>query len=275
MTLIELCEDVSSLTLDGELLPDFRFRSAVARAMTKLFCDCSFVKYHTLIVARPKLSEYVSSLDHQGGASETLPISGRAYSMYAYGKGNVTVTDRERTSNVQFDGEGTLIRGFICGDASITLGGECDFAIRELRVYERIYGDTPEAIPSSDSASIFMRELTADFLGFAGMPTRSDGTEMQDARYIGDELILPKGFEGKINIPYYRAPISPVNATENCELDIPVGCAHLVALLSAYYLIIEDAPELAEAYLGEYESAPKPTDKFRRRSAVWESNGWA
>ena len=275
MTLIELCEDVSSLTLDGELLPDFRFRSAVARAMTKLFCDCSFVKYHTLIVARPSVSEYVSALNHKGGATETLPISGRAYSMYAYGKGTVSVTDGSGTKSIPFESEGVLIRGFINGDASLTLSGECDFAIKELRVFEGIYGDTDEAIPTSDSTSLFMRRLTADFLGFAGYALRSDGSEIQGARYVGDELILPKGFEGKISIPYYRAPVSPINIEESCELDIPVGCTHLVSLLSAYYLLIEDAPELAEAYLSDYTSAPKPTDKFRRRSGVWESNGWA
>lgn len=275
MTLIELCEDVSELLFDGKLPIDARLRSAAQRALNKIFADCGFISYHTVIVATPTVSREIGTILHKGGSSETLPVSGRAYSMYVSGKGQITVSDKSGTRVTKFDDYEKNIKGFISGEATVLLEGNYDFVIKDLTLYSEIFGDDIDEIPDSREVRIDMRSRVTDFIGFAGEVYDADGKTLSSYRIIGSSLILPEKTSGRISVPYYRSPRPLLDIGEQETIDLPSGCENLISLLCAYFVLLEDEPALAEAYLELYKSSPKPTDRIQRHTCLWESNGWA
>ena len=275
MTLIELREDVSELLFDGKLPLDYKFRCSAQRALNKIFADCGFISYHTVIVATPTVSREYGTVLHKGGSSETLPLTGRAYSMYVSGKGQITVTDKDGTRVTKFDDNEKNIKGFVNGEGTITLEGRYDFVIKNLTVYSEIYGLDTDSIPESGEVNIDMRQRVTDFVGFVGDVYGRDGKTLPSYKIVGSNLILPRSISGRISVPYFRSPIPLLNIADDEVIDLPSGCENLISLLCAYFVILEDEPTLAEAYLELYKSSKKPTDRLLKHSAVWESNGWA
>ena len=274
MTLIELSEEVSALGFDGQIPTDYRFRTAASRALSILFSDSFLIERTEICVLAPKTVKQISLLTHVGGKEETLPLAGRAYSMYVSGRGSFTVTDSDGPRKTSFGTRGKRMTGSLRGDATLTLSGERDFAITELTLYSALYGDDIINIPLSPTPCYDMQDLVSDFGGFVGGITDKYGRPFASASLSGSKITFPKDTVGRYIIPYRRSGINITESQLSERIDIPKSAEHLLALMTAHLLLIDDEPALAEHYLELYRKAPKVRESVSF-DCGWKDNGWA
>ncbi len=98
--------------------------------------------------------------------------------------------------------------------------------------------------------TVDLLHIAADLLFFVEV-RRADGTVENGATVCADILTLPTACDSTYTLYYHRAP-RPLSDADTTEADIPRGCEHLLALLTASYLYLDDEPERAQYYLSLY-----------------------
>lgn len=123
--------------------------------------------------------------------------------------------------------------------------------------------------------------LRGDFRAFGDRPARLGSlllAEGRDYTVDGSRLRLIRGRgAGDLEIRYYRRPrrFSADNLEE--ELDLPKDAEHLLPLLLASYLWIDDRSDLATYYLGLYrtELAEARRSRYAHAGGGYAvKNGW-
>ena len=107
-----------------------------------------------------------------------------------------------------------------------------------------------------------MSMLVKDFLAFDAHPVRIDDGNVYkvfgDYTIEGnDTLVIPGNVSGTVKI-FYKASHTPyVSGGEMDEVELPLKrrIHHLVPLLAAYYVWLDDDPTKAAQYYNQYETA--------------------
>jgi ABC-type transport system substrate-binding protein len=107
-----------------------------------------------------------------------------------------------------------------------------------------------------------MSALTDDFLAFDTHPVRIDDGDVYKAfgEYTiegNDTLVIPGNVRGTVKI-FYKAshtPYVPGTGMDEVELPLKRRIHHLVPLLAAYYVWLDDDPTKAAQYFNQYETA--------------------
>lgn len=126
--------------------------------------------------------------------------------------------------------------------------------------------------------SLELSRIIEDFLAPVGIPETISGTALTSALISGGRLTLPATTDADIVITYRRKPheISPF--TPNEEIDIPRHLEHLLPLLTASYLWLDDSPDKAQYYMELYRieaSKVKSSCKSFVGGAYLDVTGWA
>ena len=216
---------------------------------------------------------------HKPSASDSFELSGAAFSFTASGEGEYTVSDGTGVRHGSFNGQKTEVREFIGAHAAVTFEGELSYTVFDLAVFSDVFGTDELDIPiAHDCEEYSIRDLAPDFVGPLGAPYADGARIPTSLRISSDKLIVPCGFEGEIYIPYARAPKEIDLDTLNDEIDIPPECEHILALLTASYLWLDDDSEKAQYYMTLYRYGMDDirTRKSRRTGGVFEDVlGWA
>ena len=88
---------------------------------------------------------------------------------------------------------------------------------------------------------------------------------------------IPESYFGKINLIYKRAPEKLVGNPDD-DVPVPDGCEHLLPLLAASYVWLDDDPEKSQYYMSLYReamSAVKYYDRAHIDNSYHVINGWA
>ena len=107
-----------------------------------------------------------------------------------------------------------------------------------------------------------MSVLTDDFLAFDAHPVRIDDGNVYkpfgDYNIEGnDTLVLPGNVNATVKV-FYKAshtPYVPGTGMDEVELPLKRRIHHLVPLLAAYYVWLDDDPTKAAQYFNQYETA--------------------
>jgi hypothetical protein len=67
-------------------------------------------------------------------------------------------------------------------------------------------------------------------------------------------MAIPEAYSGKISVVYKCAPPNLTGGRDE-EIELPLGCEHLLALLSASYIWLDDDAERAQYYMNLYREA--------------------
>ena len=94
---------------------------------------------------------------------------------------------------------------------------------------------------------------------------RADGTVVGDAVVHGHILTVPAGIDGELTVYYHRAPVR-LRGDDAQTVDVPQGCEHLLSLLTASYLWLDDEPERAQYYLSLYRDGMLRTVQANKKS---------
>ena len=303
MTVGELYSQVSQLGFEDALEHDDRFYYAANRALLQV---------NTLRPATKSLLINHNPIKNMLKSSSFKPISrvkditfeavgAKAYSFEADGNGVLYV---ERYEN----GKGWLIlnmknlnsKGFttykdFIKDADkfttdrvrLRFGGEFFYSIRNIALYEHLYSNKIEDIPSYEAFSRYdMTKYTDDFIGFAESPIFADGENLHLNQDYNIEsasvLLLPYDKEGAYKVIYKRRPKEIKNMGANPDsdttvIDLDEELCYALPNLVAAYIWAEDEPDLAEYYLTLYRerAAELVASTKNTAPAVYKScNGW-
>ncbi len=113
-----------------------------------------------------------------------------------------------------------------------------------------IFDNRPPLHCRRGTHTVDLLHIAADLLFFVEV-RRADGTVENGATVCADILTLPTACDSTYTLYYHRAP-RPLSDADTTEADIPRGCEHLLALLTASYLYLDDEPERAQYYLSLY-----------------------
>lgn len=303
MTIGELYSQVSQLGFEDALEHDDRFYYAANRALLQVNTLRPATK--SLVVNHKPITNLIksSSFKPLTRVAEMIfeAVGAKAYSFEADGIGILYV---ERYDNVEkkwlvlsmvtLESSGfALYKNFIKdGDAFVKdrvrlrFAGEFVYSIRNIAMYEHLYSNKKEDIPSFEAFTRYdMTKYSDDFIGFAESPILADGENLQLNQDYDIEsaniLLLPYDKEGAYKVIYKRRPKEIKNigsaATDTAVIDLDEELSYALPNLVAAYIWAEDEPNLAEYYLSLYRERASEILASTKTAApvIYKScNGW-
>lgn len=251
MTLKDLQSDVYALGYEKPLGMSEAFAVAANQALRVIYAEQKYKKIAKIRVRRTEEASKIPSI-HYIGEQLTLPLVGRAYSLRACGCGRLLINDGETVREMSFGSDDMLIRGFLNGEGSLTLLGECSYEICELTTYSEIFSDRICDIPDGSGYICFDFSDRNDFLSFADVARDGYEREIKDAKIDESRLYLKYDTARDVYVKYYRAPKRITSDDLDAVIDIPRADEASLAFLTASLLWRDDEPELSEHYYNTY-----------------------
>ncbi len=253
MTVNELMEDVCALGFEKEISGELSFFTAANRALRFINSSLPAVKVKKLIVGGDEGSIVFESYRHTPGCRNSFSLSGSAFSFKANGSGSYTVCDADGEFSGSFDGEYSAVRGFLRANAKITFSGSEGFTVLNLTTFEGTFGGDEEKIPLyEDFRAVDISRIAPDFLSAAGPIEDSRGVAVKDSRISYGFIYIPRSYQGEISFYYNRRYKKILPEGEDTTVDILPEYEHLLPLLTASYLWLDDDEEKAGYYMNIY-----------------------
>lgn len=278
MTVKELLAEVCALGFGEAVYLNVQTASAINRSLRRIFSDRKITREHSFEVYGKIPASRISHILHKAGECESRTVNGDAFSITAHGNGTLTVVQNGTEELIGFRGKSTRITRRLSGSATLLFGGdEANYYTDlvtfkgELSISDGIHDGSPEIKYSA-------KDMLPDFHSFVGTPTNGEGTPLLRIRLVGDSILVPYDYSGRISFLYLSAPAEITVADEDAELDIPEECKEALPLLVASYVYLGCDPHLAEKYSELYREAvtraPEPRG-ISYRSSYRITDGWA
>ncbi len=171
-----------------------------------------------------------------------------------------------------------LYNDVLCLGFEKTSGREDDFLICANRSLKQLFVDIRQektcTIPEG-TMSIDLQTVAPDLLYFVDVRFR--GVPIGDIARSGSQLTLPQDMGGPLTLHYHRTPASLTDdMSDDVAVDVPRSCEHLLSLLTASYLFLDDEPERSQYYLSLYRDGMlRLTSESKSRTHVYaDVIGW-
>lgn len=291
MTLTE-CRNNTALLGFSESLTELddiaenAFRAAINRAIWEV--DALRPRLGVVILSHyPKVNHVRrTAFYHNAGSSDTICATGDAYTFQVSGSGRCVVSNGFRRIEHVWSGESQMRRfsGFLSGVLELTFLGDSCYPVKGIGVFDKEGMQEESDIPTVEPYVLYdLSALAPDALAVATPPEKlvgghyqpmEEGYRITNSRYIE----LPCGEVGEYRITYRRLP---PQVEQDTDYETPIGLdedlCQLLPLQIAYYLLLDDDPAAAQAYLTQFrEGAYRIGAKERVRGvALCKSvNGW-
>lgn len=278
MTQKNLINAVRHLAEGYESLSDEKILSAVNTALGTIFSEMNSIGRASLFLSAPEILRHIAMLRHGVGESISIPLSGVAYSLKLYGSGTVTVIDGKSTVTHNFDGWGTVLRGFIRLGGSIQFTGRLAYTVRDLTFFSECESTDADKIPVlGEKRSINISDYISDFSRALSYPEDENGIPLSNVNIENDLLICPKEFNGEVRFKYKKR--APVLNIDNPFFEIPIipEAESALVLLGAAYCIGDDEEDAANFFMKEYKRSVSriSRESFPSESgAYFDNTGW-
>ena len=217
-------------------------------------------------------------IKHGGGDLIRIPLTEKYFSFRVSGVGNYTLDNGVWSESVSFNTDDSLFRGETKGEgASLTFFGDCYFTVYNLAEYKELTDAKENAPEYTPYTEVPADGGSGDFLFFLSEAYSKDGP-IKDAVLDSGTVRLPRGKYTEIYLTYARRPKRLRESVGTDEVDVPAETSHLLPLLTAAYLWLEDSPEVSEYYMSLYKSEMNFIKRYRtsRHSTTYHDVvGWA
>ena len=236
--------------------------------------------YSSVSIFKPKISSAtkITAFSHKGGTTDSFSYNARAFSFKTCGVGKYKISEGNKEEIFEFSQNAELHRGFLHGEGKIDFIGDYSFYVYDFVLFDEIYGASHEDIPSLSGYTEYkVKSFAEDFMSFVSQPTDDNGNNIVGATARGETVRIPDEYFGKINLIYKKYP-KKVLGNPDEDIVVPDGCEHLLPLLSASYVWLDDDPEKAEYYMSLYReamSAVKYYDRAHIDTSYHVTDGWA
>ncbi len=279
MTLNELKSDVALLGFEDEIADDALFISSANRAIKMIYTDRPVRSTGTVSASSPKIVMHRDLIIHSGGENSVFDIEGKALYFRSSGKGECVVETSNGSSLFPLSMKGQVSKAILYGGrATVTLRGDYYFTVSDFTVYGDIYAKSTADIPEYRGlAAVYIPDHINDFKSPAELPRDLNGSVIEKAYISGDTLYLPPDYSGNVCIDYYKS--APVLTLSDADTDISISAEteHLLPLLTASFMWLDDDSEKAQYYMSLYRDAISAMRIYAHGGGVgkYESNGWA
>ncbi|MBR2342719.1 MAG: hypothetical protein IKA64_00525 [Clostridia bacterium] len=277
MTLNELQREVMHLGFETQIEDTEALISATSLALGLLYTDRPVKKRLELAVCPITPLSRVEKISLSGGEEVTLPLSGLAFALEVSGSGRVVTFDGKMKKETELDTEHSLLRGRLFTEGEITLYAKGQLTVFNLVCYRESL-DEKDIPPFSVTRSISLCDAAEDFAAALALPRDSSGREIPGAAIIGDTLTLPSDFFGTLSLPYRARPPKREEIARGEELAADPEAEHLLPLLTASFLWLDDDDEKARYYMSLYRDAQSTMRRYGTHAAAAEYktvDGWA
>ncbi|MBE6644632.1 MAG: hypothetical protein E7612_04540 [Ruminococcaceae bacterium] len=278
MTYKELCEDVLSLGFETDFDSPERVLFATNRALMIICTERPL--YASAVISKPTVTakEKIADFSHKGGNVDSFDYEARAFCFKTCGIGKYRIIEGENEKIFEFSQNLEIHRGFLHGNGKIEFLGEYSYSVYDFYLFDEILSDRTEDIPAFSGYTEYdLRDHAKNFLSIINPPTDKNGIAIANSNVRGEILRVPDSYSGKIVITYKKAP-QRLSGDPDEDILLPCGCEHLLALLTASYIWLDDDADKASYYMGLYREAMAAV-KFYDRTTVENSyhvtNGWA
>ena len=279
MTINQLLKETYALGFEetGEIDSGFLF--AASRALGQIYSELADEKRHGIIVCPPTVTQRIAIYSHKPNEKVSFNLRGCCLSFKFSGIGNFAIEDKSSRRLVGFgDGDG-VIKQFFEDECTLTFSGEHSYVITDLAAFSSNHGYAKSDIPIySEFTEIELCAKIPDLAYMTRVPTDTGGQSIDKAYSIGNTLYLPTSFNGEALITYKPHPLPIDSEDPDAQIAISGALAHLLPILTASYLWLDDDPEKAEYYAAIYRSEASRISYSARRSTSAEYSdvtGWA
>lgn len=279
MTLKNLLNEVYSLGFERESYINSAFLTASNHALRTIFSERTQTRGIKIITQYQKPVLHIPVLYHKGGEHESIAIFGEAYSFKVCGEGEVEIYEKGAKRKLPFKDTYKEMRGRLSGEGEMVLGGECSYVVRDLAVFEKRFSSANSDIPViNGSKEYIISDMVSDFLSLTKAPEDIYGRPLACYSCEGGKLILPYDYSGEITVYYNRQPAEIIGESENEVIDIGNECRHLLPLLTASYLWLDDDADKAQYYMALYKEGMTRINRYEPRetsNSRLDVLGWA
>lgn len=279
MTINQLLRESYALGFEdtGELNDSFIF--SANRALGIICSDIVPEKQARFIISAPEISYRMASYRHTPGKTFKINIKGTSFSFKFSGTGTVSITEKNTRKIKNFNSKNGIFKEAFNSECELKFTGALAFSIYDLTVYSTRISANNDSIPVySSMKDISLSEYIPDFGIITRLPENSAGEVIEKATVHGDVMRLPFEWDGEISVYYKPCPTVLSANDPDAKISIPKFAEHLLPLLTASYLWIDDDPEKAEYYASVYRSEMNKIIITQSRSAGAEYKdilGWA
>ena len=280
MTYKQLYAEVAALGFESEIENQPALLFAANRALKSITALMPAYGNITLIQRVFTPCMHIPELKYIPKKEITVPLRGAVFSFKFSGAGTVTLKERHRVTPFFMDSPYTEFRKFLVdGEGELVLSGNIAFALKDIACFPNVPGTSESDIPLiSPYRSYDMHTHTKDFFGFTTLPTDENGCAICGAYFRNETLFIPYGYEGEIHLIYHRVPREISADAPNAPIDLAPAMTHLLPLLTAAYLWIEDDSTKSQFYMQMYMegirdlriSRPSAAD-----TAITDTHHWA
>ena len=254
MTYKDLYAEVAALGFESEIEDQTALLYSANRALKSIAALAPSYGTLTLIQRVIPPVSHIPEVKYEPGEEVIIPLRGATFSLKFSGAGTVTLKERMRVTPYFFDSPYTELRRMLPNhEGELILSGRTSFTLKDIACYAYMNGtgesDIPIVAPFRDYD---MRAHTDDFFGFTSLPTDERGDKIEGAYFRDDMLFVPSGYEGEIHLIYRRLPRAISADTPSLRIDLAPSVSHLLPLLTAAYLWLDDDSAKAQFYMQMY-----------------------
>ena len=253
MTLNDIQKNVAALGFEREIEADQSFICALNRALSVIYTERSVHKSYRFFKNSVLPKSHIPILVHESGKTVTIPINAKAYSFCCCGCAEVRITKKNGVTNKSLNSDRAIVRGFADEETIIEFFGDFRYTVYDLCSFDSITDPNESSIPLySKNREYELKNLIGDFHSVLGLPKDEDGNAIEGSNICGSILKIPYGYSGEINLDY-RVCAPTVSSDEADEdIGVPKEIEHLVPLLCAAYVWLDDDAEKAQYYMSLY-----------------------
>ena len=267
MTYNDLCAEVAALGFESELELSNGILRATQRALRMIFTERPLYKTVQFFQNTIKPTIKIDSLTHSGEAADRISFNAKAYSFRTTGEGCYTIVDGGEKRSFEFSGIESLHKGFLFGEGTLEFLGSYSYTVYDLAIFDEILSSDEKDIPVlCDFIEYDVKSYAADFLTYSSPPENEIGIPIPSASVCGGKMRIPADYTGKIRLLYKAAPTS-ISGEGDEEIILPDGCEHLLALVVASFVWLDDDSDKAQYYMNLYREAMAAV-KFYDRAGV-------
>lgn len=274
MTFLELKKEVCSLGFERNFGEDRDLLFCAERALRQIAAERPCESVFPFIKPKTTPILHIPTIRCRVGDMPTFALPNGGYSLRVRGTGKVSAGRR----TTPFSNGYVQLRGRCRSDESLVFSGTEDFFVYDLCLFDAPFLSEAEIPFGAEMSEYDMESLIPRFWGFAAPVTDGRGRILRDVQQTNGKLRVPSAYSGEIRIPYRRAP-RPIDPERQSEaIDVRADVLHLLPLLTAAYLWLDDHPERAQYYMGLYRDGMNRI-AYRGdgsvRAAVEDVHGWA
>ena len=245
MTFKDLCTEVRALGFDSAEIEDSQLLISARRALGVIFTERCARSEIELFKLPSVFDERIPDFIHTPDGSERFELRKKAISFKTRGNGSLKITDAGADRIITFSGIGEH-RYFLHGDAVIEFLGEYVYSVYDIALFSALLGESEDALPLYSEYECYdLKALAPDFSSALSQPHDSNGEPIKGAAVVGSKMKIPISYSGKVRLEYKRGAVKISGFGEE-DISLPEGCEHLLPLLTAAYVWLDDDPEKAE-----------------------------